>query len=53
MDLTDFLSPIAPVTKDLLIYVPVLQLQNGYWLAIRQADVALNNAVTLYLISIP
>lgn len=53
MDLTGFLSPLAPITKDLVVYVPVLQLQNGYWLAIRQADVALTNAVTLYLISVP
>lgn len=53
MDLTSFVSPLGVVTKDLITYVPVLQLQNGYWLAMRQADMALTNAVALYLISVP
>jgi len=53
VDFTNFLSPLAPVTKDVIAYVPVVQLQNGYWLAIRQADIALSNAVALYLISVP
>jgi hypothetical protein len=53
MDLTSFISPLPPVTKDLIVYVPMLQLQNGYWLAMRQADMALTNAVALYLITIP
>lgn len=53
MDFTDLVSPLAPVTKDLLVYMPMVQLQNGYWLAVRQADIALSNAVALYIISIP
>lgn len=53
MDFTNFVSPLGTVTKDVITYVPILQLQNGYWLAIRQADIALTNAVALYLISVP
>lgn len=53
MDFTNFLSPLGVVTKDVISYVPILQLQNGYWLAIRQTDIAVSNAVALYLISIP
>lgn len=53
MDLTGFVSPLPAVTKDLISYIPILQLQNGYWLAMRQADVALTNAVALYLIVVP
>lgn len=53
MDLSSFVSPLPAVTKDLVVYIPILQLQNGYWLAMRQADVALTNAVALYLIVIP
>ena len=53
MDFSSFLSPLAVVTKDVIVYVPILQLQNGYWLAMRQSDIALTNAVALYLISVP
>jgi hypothetical protein len=53
VDLTNFLSPLNPVTKDLISYIPVLQLQGGYWLAVRQADIALNDAVSVYLIVLP
>ncbi len=53
MDFTNLVSPIGNVTKDVVVYVPILQLQNGFWLAMRQADIALTNAVALYLISIP
>lgn len=53
MDFSNFLSSTELVTKDLISYVPILPLQNGYWLAMRQGDVALSNAVALYLITIP
>jgi len=53
MDLDNFVSPVPSLTKDLIAYVPILQLQNGYWLAMRQADMLLTNAVALYLISVP
>ena len=53
MDFTNFVIPTELVTKDLISYVPILPLQNGYWLAMRQGDIALTNAVALYLISIP
>jgi len=53
MDLTGFASMFPPVTKDLIVYLPILPLQNVFWLAVKQTDVALTNACQLWLISIP
>ena len=53
MDLSNLIASLTPITKDLVSYIPLIQLQNGYWLAVRQGDVALTNAVALYLIQIP
>jgi len=53
MDLTTFTTMFQPITKDLIVYQPITQLQNGFWLAVKQADVSLTNACQLWLISIP
>jgi len=52
MELSRLSVFFPPVTKDLIVYLPVLQLQNGFWLALKQADVALTDACQLYLINL-
>jgi hypothetical protein len=53
MDLTYFTTLFPPITKDLIVYLPVLQLQGGFWMAIKQTDVSLTNACQLWLINMP
>ncbi len=53
MDLTSVVSNLPTVTKDLIVYVPLIQLQGPMWLAVKQVDVSLTNAVQLWLVSNP
>ncbi len=53
MDLTSVITNLPTITKDLTVFVPIIQLQGPMWLAVKQADVALTNAVQLWLVSNP
>ena len=43
---------VSPVTINLVNYTPILQLQNGYWLAVKELDAQLSDAAQTYVIKI-
>ena len=50
MDLTSWIADRKTITRDLIVYVPIVPLQNGLWLAVKQLDVGLTDAVQLWLV---
>ena len=53
MDFTALIRDIPTITRDLVVYVPIIPLQGDMWIAVKQADVSLTNAVQLWLVSNP